>query len=155
MKNVDDMKYEGGYMGDTENKEQNVTSASSEELLIEIRNLTKKKLFWQKISTCCIAAIMGIVLATMVIVIPQLEATLNHINDTAIKAQDSLNEANTMITSITEASENFDSLVAKNGEGLTSAVESMSKIDFEGLNEAIKDLQDAIGPLAAFMSKFR
>lgn len=142
-------------MGDTENKEQNVTSASSEELLIEIRNLTKKKLFWQKISTCCIAAITGIVLVTMVIVIPQLEATLNHINDTAIKAQDSLNEANTMITSITEASENFDSLVAKNGEGLTSAVESMSKIDFEGLNEAIKDLQDAIGPLAAFMSKFR
>ncbi|MBQ9303943.1 hypothetical protein [Butyrivibrio sp.] len=142
-------------MGDTENKEQNVTSANSEELLIEIRNLTKKKLFWQKISTCCIAAIAGIVLVTMVIVIPQLEATLNHINDTAIKAQDSLNEANTMITSITEASENFDSLVAKNGEGLTSAVESMSKIDFEGLNEAIKDLQDAIGPLAAFMSKFR
>ncbi|MBP3819188.1 hypothetical protein SAMN02910276_00871 [Butyrivibrio sp. Su6] len=142
-------------MGDTENKEQNVTSANSEELLIEIRNLTKKKLFWQKISTCCIAAITGIVLVTMVIVIPQLEATLNHINDTAIKAQDSLNEANTMITSITEASENFDSLVAKNGEGLTSAVESMSKIDFEGLNEAIKDLQDAIGPLAAFMSKFR
>lgn len=142
-------------MGDTENKEQNVTSANSEELLIEIRNLTKKKLLWQKISTCCIAAIAGIVLVTMVIVIPQLEATLNHINDTAIKAQDSLNEANTMITSITEASENFDSLVAKNGEGLTSAVESMSKIDFEGLNEAIKDLQDAIGPLAAFMSKFR
>ena len=142
-------------MGDTENKEQNVTSANSEELLIEIRNLTKKKLFWQKISTCCIAAIAGIVLVTMVIVIPQLEATLNHINDTAIKAQDSLNEANTMITSITEASENFDSLVAKNGEGLTSAVESMSKIDFEGLNEAIKDLQDAIGPLAAFMSKLR
>ncbi len=142
-------------MGDTENKEQNVTSANSEELLIEIRNLTKKKLFWQKISTCFIAAIAGIVLVTMVIVIPQLEATLNHINDTAIKAQDSLNEANTMITSITEASENFDSLVAKNGEGLTSAVESMSKIDFEGLNEAIKDLQDAIGPLAAFMSKFR
>ena len=142
-------------MGDTENKEQNVTSANSEELLIEIRNLTKKKLFWQKISTCCIAAITGIVLVTMVIVIPQLDTTLNHINDTAIKAQDSLNEANTMITSITEASENFDSLVAKNGEGLTSAVESMSKIDFEGLNEAIKDLQDAIGPLAAFMSKFR
>lgn len=142
-------------MGDTENKEKNVTSANSEELLIEIRNLTKKKLLWQKISTCCIAAIAGIVLVTMVIVIPQLEATLNHINDTAIKAQDSLNEANTMITSITEASENFDSLVAKNGEGLTSAVESMSKIDFEGLNEAIKDLQDAIGPLAAFMSKFR
>ena len=142
-------------MGDTENKEQNVTSANSEELLIEIRNLTKKKLFWQKISTCCITAITDIVLVTMVIVIPQLEATLNHINDTAIKAQDSLNEANNMITSITEASENFDSLVAKNGEGLTSAVESMSKIDFEGLNEAIKDLQDAIGPLAAFMSKFR
>ncbi|WP_022775610.1 hypothetical protein [Butyrivibrio sp. AE2015] len=142
-------------MGDTENKEQNVTSATSEEILAEIRNLTKKKLFWQKIGTCCIAAIAVIVLVTMVIVIPQLEATLNHINDTAIKAQDSLNEANTMITSITEASENFDSLVAKNGEGLTNAVESMSNIDFEGLNEAIKDLQDAIGPLAAFMSKFR
>ena len=135
-------------MENTENKEQ-------QEILLEIKNLTKKMLFWQKIGTCCIAAIAAIVLVTMVIVIPQLEATLNHINDTAIKAQDSLNEANTMITSITEASENFDSLVAKNGEGLTNAVESMSEIDFEGLNEAIKDLQDAIGPLAAFMSKFR
>ncbi|SFP81810.1 hypothetical protein SAMN04487928_1095 [Butyrivibrio proteoclasticus] len=142
-------------MGNTENKEQNDTVVTSEEVLVEIRNLTKKKLFWQRIGTCCIAAITGIVLITMLIVIPQLEVTLDHINDTALEAQKSLNEANTMITSITKASDNFDSLVDKNGEGITNAVQSMAEIDFEGLNKAIKDLQDAVGPLAAFMSKFR
>ena len=148
-------------MENTENKENGTLNGvtddtpRSEELLLEIRDLTKKKLFWQKISSCCIAVIAVIVLVTMIIVIPQVEVTLSHINDTALKAQDSLSEANTMITSITEASEGLNQLVDKNGEGLSSAVQSLSEIDFEGLNEAIKDLQDAVGPLAAFMSRFK
>ncbi len=128
---------------------------NSVEILEEIRNLTKKKLFWQRISACCVGVIAAVVLGFAMIVIPQIEVTLNHINDTAVQAQDTLTEAQTMVEGITDASNNFNDLLNKNGDGLTSAVKSLTEIDFDGLNQAIKDLQDAVGPLASFMSKFR
>ncbi|MBO6241043.1 MAG: hypothetical protein J6O61_09495 [Butyrivibrio sp.] len=143
-------------MEGVDNKEQNTTeNVTSDQVLIEIRDLTKKKLFFQRISTFCVAVMAVCVLVSVLIVIPKVRITLNHINDTAIQAQASLNEANTMISSITKASENLNSLVDENGEGLTNAVKALSEIDFEGLNEAIKDLQDAVGPLASFMSRFK
>ena len=43
--------------------------------------------------------------------------------------------------------------VDDNGENLAAAVKSLSEIDFEGLNKAITDLQDAVGPLASLMKK--
>ena len=143
-------------MEGVDNKEQNTADkVTSDQVLIEIRDLTKKKLFFQRISTFCVAVMAVCVLVSVLIVIPKVGITLNHINDTAIQAQASLNEANTMISSITKASENLNSLVDENGEGLTNAVKALSEIDFEGLNEAIKDLQDAVGPLASFMSRFK
>ena len=38
---------------------------------------------------------------------------------------------------------------------MSPLVNALTEIDFDGLNQAIKDLQDAVGPLASFMSKFR
>ena len=142
-------------MGDTEKNNVQIAGTGSEEILLEIKKLTKKKLFWQRISACCVAMIAAVALVFALIVLPQIEITLNHVNDTALKAQETLSQAQTMVTSITEASGDFDDLLEKNGEGLTNAVQSLTEIDFEGLNTAIKDLQDAVGPLASFMSKFR
>ncbi len=151
-------------MSETNNNVENVqeNSIGSGEVLLEIKELTKKKLFWQRITACSAIVVAVIALVFGAIVIPQVEVTLSHINDTAIKAQETLSdaqgtlsEAQTMVTSIKEASENFDGLVKENGEGITNAVKSLSEIDFDGLNEAIKDLQEAVGPLASFMSRFR
>ena len=44
---------------------------------------------------------------------------------------------------------------SENSEALTQTVNDMSNIDFEGLNTAIKDLQDTVGPFASFFGKFR
>ena len=33
--------------------------------------------------------------------------------------------------------------------------DEMTKVDFDGLNKAIKDLQDAVSPVANFFNKFR
>ena len=42
-----------------------------------------------------------------------------------------------------------------NGEAMTGAVQSIEDIDFEGLNKAIQDLQDAVGPFAKTMRMFK
>ena len=128
---------------------------SSDEILIQIRDLTKKQLFYRKISTCCIACMLVLVLISVLVVVPKVSTTLSHINSVAKKAETSLENVDTMSDSILKASENMNKLVDDNGANIASAVKSLSEIDFEGLNKAITDLQDAVGPMASFMKKFR
>ena len=142
----------------TENEQPVVseTSVPSETaLLTQMRDLHKRQLFWQKISTCCIAVMAATVVIVALAVVPKAVSTIHNVNQVAIKAQTSLEDMDEMISNITEASSGMNELVKENGEGLTSAVKNLSEIDFEGLNTAIKDLQDAIGPMAQFMNKFK
>ena len=142
----------------TENEQPVVseTSVPSETaLLTQMRDLHKRQLFWQKISTCCIAVMAATVVIVALAVVPKAVSTIHNVNQVAIKAQTSLEDMDEMISYITEASSGMNELVKENGEGLTSAVKNLSEIDFEGLNTAIKDLQDAIGPMAQFMNKFK
>ncbi|SFU58632.1 hypothetical protein [Butyrivibrio sp. INlla21] len=131
----------------------NVTATSNDAILTEIRDLSKKRLFYQKISTCCIAGMLAVLLICVLIVIPKVSTTLSHINSVATKAETSIESIDKMTDSILKASENMNKLVDDNGENLAAAVKSLSEIDFEGLNKAITDLQDAVGPLASLMKK--
>ena len=133
----------------------NVTTKENVDILTEIRDLSKKRLFFQRIQTCCMAATLLVVLAAAVIMVPRASATLEHINAVAVKAEDSLEKVDEMTASMDNASDNLNQLVSANGEALSSAVKSLSEVDFDGLNKAITDLQDAIGPMANFMNRFR
>ena len=124
-------------------------------ILAEIRDLSKKNLFYRKISTYCLAGMLAVLVLCMLIVVPKVSTTLSHINSVATKAEESLKNVDTMSESILKASENMNKLVDDNGANLADAVKSLSEIDFEGLNKAITDLQDAVGPMATFMNKFR
>ena len=132
---------------------ENVTATSNDAILTELRDLSKKRLFYQKISTCCMAGMLAVLLICVLIVIPKVSTTLSHINSVATKAETSIESIDKMTDSILKASENMNKLVDDNGENLAAAVKSLSEIDFEGLNKAISDLQDAVGPMAAFMKK--
>ncbi|MBR4832096.1 MAG: hypothetical protein IKZ97_05680 [Butyrivibrio sp.] len=124
-------------------------------ILEQIRDLTKKQLFYKKISTYCIAGMLALVLISVLVIVPKVSTTLSRINSVAQKAETSLENVDTMTDSILKASENMNKLVDDNGENLAAAVKSLSEVDFEGLNKAITDLQDAVGPMASFMKKFR
>ena len=56
---------------------------------------------------------------------------------------------------MTDASKNLNQLVGDNSEALNEAITNMANVDYDGLNKAIKDLQDTVGPMANFFSKFR
>lgn len=121
----------------------------------ELVRIAGKQLFYQRISACCMVVIALCVLFAVLKVVPMVETTLAHINDTAIKAQESLVQVDEMTDGLNEASKNLNKLVDENVEVVTDAVKSISEIDFEGLNQAITDLQGAVGPLANFFGKFK
>ena len=127
----------------------------SESLLVEMRDLSKKRLFFQRIATCCLAGVFLTVFTACLIVVPKAMTTLTNINNAAVKAGSSLDDIDTMTEDITTATNNLNELVSNNSVKLTDAVTSLSQIDFEGLNKAITDLQTAVGPMANLMKGFR
>lgn len=127
----------------------------TESLLTEMRDLSRKRLFLQKVATGCMAGILVLVFLVCVIIVPKAITTLSHINSVSVKAENSLDEIDVMTKGITSATDSLNELVSGNSASLTEAVTSLSQIDFDGLNQAIRDLQDAAGPMAALMKRFR
>ena len=127
----------------------------TESLLTEMRDLSRKRLFFQKIATGCMAGILVLIFLVCVIIVPKAITTLSHINSVSVRAESSLDEIDIMAKGVTSATDSLNELVSGNSGSLTQAVTSLSQIDFEGLNKAITDLQDAAGPMAALMKRFR
>ena len=124
-------------------------------LLQEIRELTKKQVRWQRLSSLCMAGIFVVVAVAVFIMVPKALDTLANLNATVDQAQASLKEIDTMVAEMTDASASLNELVDNNEKSLTDAIEKMAGVDYDGLNKAITDLQDAVGPMASFFNRFR
>ena len=136
-------------------KEGQESAVVSAESLEELIMLNRKQLFYRRIGTWCLAGILVVVAIAVIILIPKVTITLDHINSVAVKAEESLANVDTMAADVSNSAANFDKLLAENSKELTESIKEISEIDFDGLNKAIKDLQDAVGPMASFMNKFR
>ncbi len=133
-----------------------------DQLLSEIRMLSKKQVLWHRLSALFMMGILLVLLATVVVLLPRILQTLHSIDSAVAQVTQSMDDVDSMIAEMTTASRNLNGLVEENAEPLTDAVTKMSEvtakmedIDFEGLNQAIKDLQAAVGPVANFFNKFR
>jgi predicted PurR-regulated permease PerM len=103
-------------------KEVETAQAPQDELL----KIARKQLFFQRISAVCMVVVTLAVVFAVIRVVPQVETTLNHINNVALKAQDSLAQVDDMTDGLIKASENLNKLVDDNAEELTNAVRQIS-----------------------------
>lgn len=151
-------------MSDEAKKEElnETTGESTEELLKKILESTNRETKYAKRAARFTLGIFLVLLVAMVILIPRITETLTEVNKavitanaTIVKADAAIDNINEMSTSITKTSNSASGMIEDNSEALTSAVQKMSAIDFEGLNTAIQDLQDAVGPFAKFMNSFK
>ncbi|MCR5411288.1 MAG: hypothetical protein K6E90_09975 [Lachnospiraceae bacterium] len=137
-------------------------SQSTEDLLRQILEADKKEVKYAKRAAFFMMGIFLIFLVAAIILVPKIVTTLNSANtaikaanETLVQANEALTGINTMTTSITGTSDKMNSMLVDNSQSLTDAVDKMNKIDFAGLNQAIQDLQDAVGPFATLMNKFK
>ena len=135
--------------------EENQERILETELLTEIRNETRKQAKFAKMSAFFTGGIFVIILVAAIILVPKVSVTLQHADQLIGNANRSLAEITRMSNSVGDMSKKVDQLVADNSEKLTQSVEKLSNIDFAGLNKAIKDLQDAVGPFANLMNKWK
>ncbi len=146
-----------------------VQTEGVEDLLKQILEADKKEVRYAKIAAFFTFGLFVILLVAAVIIVPRVINTLetvdsalisaSHTIETAdeviVSANEALKGINTMTSSITGTSDQMNTMLTDNSEALTDAVGKMNKIDFEGLNNAIQDLQDAVGPFATFMNRFK
>lgn len=135
--------------------ENNTGFNMNEQILGEIKVLAKKQVRWQRLMSLFVIGVFGVLLAIALILVPRVQKTLTEIDDAIAQIESSIEEVDTMVAEMTDASKNLNKLVNDNSAVLTETVNNMSNIDFEGLNKAIKDLQDTVGPFASFFGKFR
>ena len=143
-------------MSELEKKPDEVLSdKDAKEILKELLEFEKREAKYQKVTSIlifCLVLIMGIV---SFMIVPVAVQTLTTANATIIQAQEALTKItdemeniNGMVSSITETSDSVNKMVTDNAEDLTTSVQNLNSIDFEGLNKAIRDLQDAVAPMA-------
>lgn len=114
----------------------------------------------QKI-TAIACAVMGLIFAAaFVMLIPkavialnqvshltsEAEYTLQQIDDMAAQAQTSLTNIDTMVA-------NVNGIVTDNTDYVNDAMRDLNSIDFEGLNQAISDLESVVEPLAKLFGR--
>ena len=147
--------------------EGNVKTA--DDYMKQIAENSKKSLLLQRISAICSAGIFVVLLCTALILVPKAVKTLADISNVADnastmvdQAKTTIESANTTLDDVSEMAKSLDQAGDKMGQilldneaSLADSMEKISNIDFDGLNQGIKDLQDAIGPFANLMNKFR
>ena len=152
---------------ENENKEVAATSQVSiqnekEDYLKKLYENSEKELKLKKITTFSLVGIFVVIQISALVLVPSAKRTINEIHSVAQKAGDTVEKANGtiddisgMATKLQESADNMNGFINDNSETVTDSLKKISEIDFEGLNKGIKDLQDAVGPMASFMSRFK
>lgn len=113
----------------------------------------KKQYHMSQITALASVIILGIVLYTVSVFIPKVNVTYQNMELI-------MEDLQTITSGLAEADiskmiDDVDELAVRSQENIGKAMEKIEAIDIEGLNQAIQNLSDAVGPFAEFFNKFR
>ena len=134
-----------------------------QELLERIELSTRRQTRYarfQMILTVLISAAFIVLLLIGARILPQLQEAVRQAETVLSNLESVTNElANAnltgMVKNIDALVANVDGLVSVSQEGVTEAVGKINAINFDALNDAIKDLSEVIEPIAKFFKSFR
>lgn len=145
-----------------DNQEITDRTEIQQDTIKQLLEQTREQLFYTRILTGAFFALFLVVFISAVILVPQVYAALAQVDDlmeeavgTLESANQALAEVSEMSTEITGVSTQLNDFITENAQTLSDAATQISEIDFEGLNHAIQDLQDAVGPFANLMNGFK
>lgn len=106
-------------------------------------------------AVCCMALLLSgmKVLPRLQETAAQAEVVLANLESVTSELAES--NLSSMVENVDALVENVDSLVTTSQSGVEQTMEKINAIDFEALNDAIKDLSDVIEPIAKFFNTFK
>ena len=148
-------------------KKNDLTAMSDHDLLVELVKSQRKTETKTNILALILMIFVLIVTLGLCIIIPKVVLTVDNINNTIVgidqavqdfsggisDIQVALGDAQGSIDGIDEMVGNVNKLVVENTENASTAIDNLSKVDYDTLNKSIKDLYDIVEPLAQFFNK--
>lgn len=104
---------------------------------------------------CCIVLLLAgmKVLPQLQKAVSQAETVLTNLETVTTELAES--DLSGMVENMDALVNNVDGLVGTSQAGVEQTMEKINAIDFEALNDAIKDLSDVIEPIAKFFNTFK
>lgn len=144
-------------MGNTEEKE-----VQEQQVLEQLLKNSKRQLFYTRITSLFAMVLVAAVIICLIMVVPKLLSTITNVNHVMAQATQTIELADTAIESVTEMSksittmgDNMDTFITDNSKSVEKVMKKLEQVDFEGLNNAIKDLGEVVEPFANFFGKFK
>ena len=133
------------------------------ELLERMEQTNKKQVFYARLqflftvvaALCCVVLLLSgmSVLPKLQETAVQAEAVLTNLETVTTELANV--DLNSMVQNMDTLLTDVDGLVGTSQVGVEQAMEKLNAIDFDALNEAIKDLSDVIDPIARFFNKYK
>lgn len=133
------------------------------ELLERMEQTNKKQVFYARLqflftvvaALCCVVLLLSgmSVLPKLQETAVQAEAVLTNLETVTTELANV--DLNSMVQNVDALVTDVDGLVGTSQVGVEQALEKLNAIDFDALNEAIKDLSDVIDPIARFFNKYK
>ena len=133
------------------------------ELLERMEQTNKKQVFYARLqflftvvaALCCVVLLLSgmSVLPKLQETAVQAEAVLTNLETVTTELANV--DLNSMVQNVDALVTDVDGLVGTSQLGVEQAMEKLNAIDFDALNEAIKDLSDVIDPIARFFNKYK
>ena len=133
------------------------------ELLERMEQTNKKQVFYARLqflltvvaALCCVVLLLSgmSVLPKLQETAVQAEAVLTNLETVTTELANV--DLNSMVQNMDTLVTDVDGLVGTSQVGVEQAMEKLNAIDFDALNEAIKDLSDVIDPIARFFNKYK
>ena len=133
------------------------------ELLERMEQTNKKQVFYARLqflftvvaALCCVVLLLSgmSVLPKLQETAVQAEAVLTNLETVTTELANV--DLNSMVQNVDALVTDVDGLVGTSQVGVEQAMEKLNAIDFDALNDAIKDLSDVIDPIARFFNKYK
>lgn len=133
------------------------------EVLERIEKANCRQIRYAKLQFICsiiAAAACVALLLTGMNILPQLNSTVAQAeivldNLEAVTSELAESDVSGMVENMDTLVTNVDGLVSSSQEGLEQTIQKINTIDFDALNDAIKDLSDVVEPIAKFFKNFK
>ncbi|MBP5654528.1 MAG: hypothetical protein J6X33_03340 [Clostridiales bacterium] len=148
-------------------KKNDLNAMSDHDLLVELVKSQQKTETKTNILALILMIFVLLITLALCIIIPKVVFMIDSVNNTIIQfdqavsdfsggvteIETALSEAQGSLDGIDEMVGNVNKIVVENTDNASNAIENLSSVDIDTLNQSIKSLHDIVEPLANFFNK--
>ena len=125
-----------------------LSNPSDRELLTQLLAAQKKEVRHARITSIASLVLAAVLLVGAVLTLPRLLSAADQAQQTMDQVHTFLEQTDGLAEDVETLVKSANRVIVDNTDAVTEAVAKLNGVDFETLNKAIRDLADAVGPLA-------